>query len=41
MLLAAPDHPSLADPGSQAAVAALERAGIVADGAVQGIPRGC
>jgi hypothetical protein len=38
MLLAAPDHPSLADPGSQAAVAALERAGIVADGAVQGYP---
>jgi hypothetical protein len=38
MLLAAPDHPSLAEPGSQAALAALERAGIVSEGRVQGYP---
>ncbi len=38
MLLAAPEHPSLAEPGSQAAMAGLERAGIVADGGVRGYP---
>ena len=38
MLLAAPDHPSLAEPASRAALEALERAGIVADGRVQGYP---
>jgi hypothetical protein len=38
MLLVAPDHPSLAGSSSQAAVARLERAGIVAGGKVQGYP---
>lgn len=38
MLLAAPDHPSLAEPSSQAAIDSLERAGIVADGQVRGFP---
>jgi hypothetical protein len=38
MLLAAPDHPSLAEPSSRAAVESLECAGVVADGRVQGYP---
>ena len=38
MLLAAPDHPSLADPATQASLAALENAGIVRDGRLEGFP---
>ena len=38
MLLAVPEHPSLAEPSSRATVEALERAGIVVDGQVRGFP---
>jgi hypothetical protein len=38
MLLAAPDHASLAEPGSRAAIERLERAGIVQEGRVEGYP---
>ena len=38
MLLAAPEHPALAEPASVAAVESLERAGIVRDGRVNGYP---
>jgi hypothetical protein len=38
MLLAAPEHPALAEPASLAAVESLESAGIVRDGRVSGYP---
>jgi hypothetical protein len=38
MLLAAPDHPSLAEPAPRAALAALTAAGIVEDGRITGFP---
>ena len=38
MLVAAPDHPSLADPATRAALDALTAAGIVQDGRITGFP---
>jgi EspG family len=38
MLLLAPEHPSLADAGSRAALASLEEAGIAQDGRIEGFP---
>jgi hypothetical protein len=38
MVLAAPEHPSLAEPGSRAVLAALEEDGIVRDGRIDGFP---
>jgi EspG family len=38
MLLVAPDHPSLREPGSQAALESLTAAGIVVGGRIEGFP---
>jgi hypothetical protein len=38
MLIAAPEHASLREPGSLAALAALEEAGVVSDGRIEGFP---
>jgi EspG family len=38
MLIAAPEHASLREPGSLAALTALEEAGVVSDGRIEGFP---
>lgn len=38
MLVVAPEHPSLAEPGSRASIESLESAGIVREGRIEGFP---